>query len=323
MTVMAVEDAMHPLTIVCPVDYSECSKHALRYAGALAEHFGTGLIVLHVVDPILAAATSIQQIDLLDPVGDADLRSLVERLVPASVRDRHLERMSIMGSPSAEILKLVKARRADLVVIGTHGFSGVKKLFFGSTLKAVLAKVRVPVLAVPLGDGETAIEAPLISSGPIVAPVDFSPESRAAAHAAAGLARALKLPLTLLHVSAPPQLATLGWQRAASPGDRTASSDPNVALHDLSASFPADVQVDIRLLHGAAAEEIARYAREKRAAFIVMSLGSSAMRGRTPGSIAYRVLCLAPVPILALPERHVEQIGIDHVQPGVRLTSVP
>jgi nucleotide-binding universal stress UspA family protein len=126
----------------------------------------------------------------------------------------------------------------------------------------------------------------------------------------------------LLHVIAPPQPAALGWQRAAATGDRTAFSDPDVALHDLSASFPADVDVDIQLLHGAAAEEIARHAREKRAAFIVMSLGSSAVRGRAPGSIAYRVLCLAPVPILALPERRVERVGIDHLQPGVRVTSV-
>jgi nucleotide-binding universal stress UspA family protein len=45
---------VHALTIVCPVDYSDCSKRALRFAGALAEHFGARLVVMHVFDPLVA-----------------------------------------------------------------------------------------------------------------------------------------------------------------------------------------------------------------------------------------------------------------------------
>ena len=59
------EDTVHALTIVCPVDYSDCSKRALHYAGALAEHFGARLVVLHVFDPMLVASSSIHQRDLL------------------------------------------------------------------------------------------------------------------------------------------------------------------------------------------------------------------------------------------------------------------
>ena len=304
---------MHALTIVCPVDFSDCSKRALRYAGALADHFGARLTVLHVLDPMLVAATNIQHYDLLGPEGEDELRSFVDRDVPVSVRGPRLERVLKMGSPSAEILKAATSRAADLLVMGTHGFSGARKLFYGSTLQAVLADAHVPVLAIPLVKDGDALHAPLVSLAPILAPVDFSPESRAAAHAAAGLARALDLRLTLLHVVVPPGFGSLGWQHAAAVGDRTPRQDPNALMSELVESLGPALEVDVRIVHGEAAEEIARHAREKRTAFIVMSLGSSAMRDRRPGSIAYRVLCLAPAPVLVLPETAAGRLCVNYL----------
>jgi universal stress protein A len=311
---------MHALTIVCPVDYSDCSKRALRYAGALAEYFDATLAVVHVFDPMLTAATAIQQFDLLGPEGDEDLRLFTESHLPVRVRDHRFERVLTVGSPGAEILKLVTAHGADLVVMGTHGFSGMKKLFFGSTLKAVLANARTAVLAVPLGDHrEVPIEAPLISSGPIVVPVDCSPQSRSATRAAAGLARALNLRMSLLHVIVPRQAGAWGWQHTTAPGARTGIAEPRAMLNELADSFGAGVEVTTEILHGNPAVEIARYAREKRAAFIVMSLRSSAMHERSPGSVAYRVLCLAPVPILALPAATSGHTYFEHPKQRVRL----
>lgn len=304
---------MHALAIVCPVDYSDCSKRALRYAGALAEHFGARLIVLHVFDPMLVAASTVQQVDLLGPDGEDELRSFVEDQLPASVSNRRLVRVLTMGSPSMEILKTARSRTADLLVMGTHGFSGVRKLVYGSTLQAVLAGAPIPVLAVPLVDHRAAIQAPLISLAPILAPVDFSPESRAAAHAAAGLAGALDLRLTLLHVIVSPRLGSLGWQHAAAAGDRTPRQNPSALMRELVESLRPEVEVDVRIVHGEPAEEIARHAREKRSSFIVMSLGGSAMRDRRAGSTAYRVLCLAPAPVLALPETAAGRLHVDYL----------
>jgi nucleotide-binding universal stress UspA family protein len=221
-----------------------------------------------------------------------------------------------MGSPSIEILRTAKSRTADLLVMGTHGFSGVRKLVYGSTLQAVLAGAHIPVLAVPVSDdADVAINAPLVSSGPVLAPVDFSPESRAAAHAAAGLARALDLRLTLLHVIVPARLGSLGWQHAAAAGERTSRQNPSALMRELIESLGPEVEgdVDVRIVHGEPAEEIARHAREKRSSFIVMSLGGSAMRDRRAGSIAYRVLCLAPAPVLALPETAAGRLHVDHL----------
>jgi universal stress protein A len=124
---LSEEDNVHVLTIVCPVDYSECSKRALHYARALTERFPARLVVLHVFDPMLVAATSIQQVQLLGNDGKEELRIFVEDHLPASVRDHRLELVLKMGSPSVEILKVATAHDADLLVLGTHGFSGVRK----------------------------------------------------------------------------------------------------------------------------------------------------------------------------------------------------
>lgn len=306
---------MHALSIVCPVDYSDCSKRALRFAGALAEHFGARLAVVHVFDPILAGTAALHHFDVTGADGDAELRSFVHDHLPPSLRTgRRLERILVVGSPSTRILEVAESGAADLLVMGTHGFSGIRKAFFGSTLQGVLRRAHVPVLAVPVSDHRDAgIQAPLISTGPIVAPVDFSPESRGAARAAAGLARALGLPLLLLHVIAPPAPVLAGWQYAAVPGDRMPIRDPEALIRELADSIRAAVEVEAVVVEGDPAEQIARLARDRGSGAIVMSLGSSAMRERQPGSIAYAVLCLSSVPVLVLPETASGRFYVGHL----------
>lgn len=313
--------ASHPLTIVCPVDYSDCSKRALRFAGAIAEHFGARLAVLHVFARRDAGVAAIHHFDLIGADGQEELGSLVQDHLPSIfLRDgARLDRVLAVGSPSDEIVDFVRSRDADLLVMGTHGFSGVRKAVFGSTLQDVLRRVHVPVLAVPVVDHrETGIRAALITSGPVLAPVDFSPESKAAAHAAYGLARALGLSLTLLHVIGSPG-HQVSSRQPGTPDERRTVEDPAALMRELVESMPAGASIVDHIVCGEPAEEIARFAREKRAAMIVMSLGSSGMRARTaPGSIAYRVLCLAPVPVLALPETPAGRLYVQHLDPGRR-----
>ena len=293
---------MHDLTIVCPVDYSDCSKRALRFAGALADHFRARLVVLHVFDPLLAGTAALHQVDLAGADGRQELQSFVEAHFPVGVGAGKLpDRLLAVGPAARKILEAAEFQEADLLVMGTHGFRGARKAVFGSTLQRVLRRARVPVLAVPILDHpEAGIQAPLISSGPVLAPVDFSPQSRAAARVAAGLARALGLPLLLLHAMAPPNIVSRGWQYAATPGDRVALPEPALLMGDLAESLGSRVPIESRIVAGEPAEQIARLARDKRCSAIVMSLGSSSPR--RPGSIACRVLCQAAVPVLALPE---------------------
>ena len=294
---------MHVPTIVCPVDYSDCSKRALRFAGALADHFQSRLVVLHVFDPLLAGTARLHGVDLTGSDGQNELDSFVADYLPARVRDgKQLERVLALGCPARQIVELARSREADLVVMGTHGFSGVRRAVSGSTLQGVLRRARIPVLAVPLLDHRQAvIDSPLIASGPVLAPVDFSTESEAAAHAGAGVARALGLPLLVLHAC-----------------DRLDVDDASVRMAALSGKLRKITPLEGRIVDGEPPEQIARLAREERCALVVMSLGSSSMRRRRrkPGSIAYRVLCLAPVPVLALPETASGRLYVQYIRRG-------
>jgi universal stress protein A len=285
--------------IACPIDFSDCSKRALRYAGALASHLRATLDLIHVVDPLLAGAAAVQQLDVLGDEARAELRAFAEAeiVLPAA------SALTIVrGSPDQEIVNYASRQRADVIVMGTHGLTGVRKAFFGSTAQGVLRKSPVPVLAVPLsGSGRADLDTPLVGSGPVLAPVDFSRESDAAAHLAAGLARALSVPLVLLHVTPARREVLEGWQHARNTwGDRTpAAVSPESLLQQLTRSLDYH-RSETSVLEGVPAEEIARCARDREANVIVMSL-SGAGTGARPGSVAYRVLCLAPVPVLAIP----------------------
>jgi nucleotide-binding universal stress UspA family protein len=305
---------VHALTILCPIDYSDCSKRALRFGGALAEHFGARLVILHVFDPLVAGTAALHDFDLTGADGRQELESFIEDALSARLRaGQQLKRVLVVGSPGGEIVKMAHSHDADLLVMGTHGFSGARKFLFGSTLQGVLRRARIPVLAVPLVDHRrTGIQAPLVATGPVLAPVDFSPESRSAARAAAGLARALHLPLLVVHVIASPNSASSRVRSA-----RGTSADPAILLAELAAAVEPGVSVEVHLVDGEPAEQIARLAREKRAALVVMSLGSSAMRARhrKPGSVAYRVLCLAPAPVLALPGTSSGRAYVQYLDP--------
>jgi nucleotide-binding universal stress UspA family protein len=288
---------MRIYTIVCPIDFSACSRRALRYAGALASHFGARLSVIHVVDPMLAGAAAIHQVDVLGDEARAELRAFVaeEIALPGPIN-----LTIVKGAPEREIVRYAVGERADLIVMGTHGLTGLPRAFFGSTARSVLRRASVPVLAVPLPERRSAeIDAPLVAPGPVLAPIDFSPESDEAAHLAAGLARALSVPLVLLHVVPGGPWAVEGRHHATTGRDRTPLAATESLVQALAASIGPQ-PIETIVADGVPGDEIARCARERGVSIIVMALEGVGGAHR-PGSVAYRVLCLAPVPVLAVP----------------------
>jgi nucleotide-binding universal stress UspA family protein len=299
---------VHSLRIVCPVDFSDCSRRALRFAGALAAHFGTRLSIVHIADPFLAGAVVSHELDLLADDGQGELRQFVaDNLRPQPAKGLEPEIRLIVGAPAREIISFAAQRQADLIVMGTHGYSGARKTYFGSTAEYVLGHSGVPVLTIPLATTrEAEVVAPLIGSGPVIAPVDFSVESYAAAHAAAGLARALDLRLLLLHVD----------------GDHPVDG-AHLLLRDLAQSLEHYMPVEARIERGNPGAEIAAVARQEHASVVVLSLATATTQARNrPGSVAYKVLCQAPTPILALPVTDSGHVLITYLHRRSELTGV-
>ncbi len=211
-----------------------------------------------------------------------------------------------MGKPAGEILRVAHERSCELIVISTHGLTGIRKLFFGSTTERVLRETTRPVLVTPpldpgpvrLGDAARLIRR-------ILVPVDLSPASRHQTQVARGLAEALIVPLILVHVVEPLRSRLAARLHLAGvEADRRAVAEDG--LNELSATLPLRLHPEALVAYGDPAEELAKVARDRQAGLVVMGLHGSPVLGPRMGSVTYRLLCLAPMLVLALPPARVE-----------------
>ncbi len=148
---------MNVTRIVVPVDYSAHARVTLEYAAELAKGFGASLHVIHVWDrPPLVADTMVVSAEgeparsLVELIGENAEREMREFLAAAKLPEgvtltHHLE----SGEPTSTILKAIKEYQADLVVMGTHGRTGVRHLLLGSVAEKLVRLSPVPVITVP------------------------------------------------------------------------------------------------------------------------------------------------------------------------------
>src|SRR5262245_739101 len=134
-------------SILCPIDFSDASAGALRYAAAIAGHFATRLILLTVEDPLLTEAVDLGTGVRWTPDGiKGELEHFANQTFgQAAPILRSLDYEVAVGKPAPEILRVARERSCDLIVISTHGLTGVRKLFFGSTTERVLRETTTPV----------------------------------------------------------------------------------------------------------------------------------------------------------------------------------
>ena len=134
--------------ILVPVDFSDCSKEALRCAVPFARHFGATLLVLHVVqpnypaDPCLVSQYEQFESSLIDS-SKSWLEKMVRAGVPPEVPSQTVIRT---GHPATEIVRVAAEMRADVIFISTHGYTGIKHVVFGSTAENVVRHSPCPVL---------------------------------------------------------------------------------------------------------------------------------------------------------------------------------
>jgi nucleotide-binding universal stress UspA family protein len=298
-------------TIVCPVDFSEHSKVALQRAAAWARHFSARLIVVTVVEPLLVnAAAAAYDTDVVRNEALSELQEFVESasLAGRSALPPH-EGMVLVGEPAAEIVALAGREHAQLIVIGAHGLSGYRKLLLGSTTEKVLRQTTVPVLVAPPPEQTPPkVNPSRIDVGRVLVPVDFKDGCVTEVRAAASLAETFGVPLLLVHVVAPLRgIERLRLQLETH--NRVQIERADQQIRQLASEVVTRVGIETAVTVGSPAEEIAHVAVTRGVRLIVMGLRRQEhMFGPRPGSIAYRILGLAPARVLALPpgEAHAE-----------------
>ena len=135
-------------TILHPTDFSKQSSYALGLACALARDYGARLVVLHVV----AAPTVIYGEGVVPPNPEELRAAAQEQLNALDVPglDVHAERRLEEGAATTEILRVAEELHADLIVMGTHGRTGLGRLLMGSVAEQVVRKALCPVLTVKI-----------------------------------------------------------------------------------------------------------------------------------------------------------------------------
>ena len=290
-------------SILCPVDFSEASAGALRYAAAIADHFAARLIVLTVEDPLLTQAADLGTGVLWTP---EECKREIEQFATKTFDENPpmaaiLEFEAAVGKPVPEILRVAREQSCDLIVVSSHGLTGMRKLFFGSTTERILRETTQPVLITPPVDpGPVRIEDAKRLIRRILVPVDLSPASIHQTQVARGLAEALDVRLILAHVIEPVKsrlAARLNLARVEA--DRRAVADD--AMGELVATIPLRLHAEALIAYGDPAEELAKVAHDRQAGLVVIGLHGSPLLGPRMGSTTYRLLCLCPTLVLALP----------------------
>lgn len=292
--------------ILCPVDFSDESRHALDHAAAIARTSNSALAVLHVYQapsPFDAAPADVDTADVDTAENESEpgalraLRNFVQSVGDDVTVTFHAVHGTNVCRP---IVKETEALDADLVVIGSHGRGGVERFLLGSTCDAVVRSATCPVLVVPPGAGPP-------HDGKfrrILCGIDFSPPSLRAFRYAMQMAAA-DAEVTLLHaIEMPPELRDRQIA-AAFDVDAVRSAAEAAARQRLEALSPGRdrpaIPIHAHVAEGPAHRRIIETAQQQHADLIVLGThGRNVLDRWIFGSNTGAVLRDAPCPVLTV-----------------------
>jgi nucleotide-binding universal stress UspA family protein len=187
--------------VLCAIDYSDYSSRTLRHAAAIATSYDANLHVLHVVPDLLP--TYVAFAGPLPPLPITDVEPAARQALEAFVDGAGVElpasRVVRRGKAFLEIAAYAEEIGADLIVVGTHGYSGFDHVMLGSTAERLLHHAPCPVLTVPRGADEAGF-LDRVRFSHVLCAVDFSPASIEALAQGLSIAQEHGAQLTLLHV---------------------------------------------------------------------------------------------------------------------------
>jgi nucleotide-binding universal stress UspA family protein len=141
-------------SLLLPTDFSDCANYALSYTASLARTFGAKIVCVHVLEPIVP---TVGYTGMTEPLPLADiseqLEDSAERELPKiadceECAGLDIEEVIVHGEAASEIVRVARERAVDLIVISSHGRTGLGRILFGSTAEAVVRHASCPVLVV-------------------------------------------------------------------------------------------------------------------------------------------------------------------------------
>jgi nucleotide-binding universal stress UspA family protein len=273
--------------IMFATDFSEPSMKAFPYVAALAKKFGASVFACHVITPTSLVTAAPQAAPMLYEAeynaAGKELSNIVASPQLQGLKTKAAVPSGILGDA---LLDEIKSNNIDLVVAGTHGRTGLRRLLLGSAVEDICRVATCPVLTIGPDAPATAIKIERI-----LVPTDLSEESMRSLPLVMRLAGAYGASVTVLHV--------LPEETASNPDTKTLSEPVFRRMVSIFAPRLAPLKTEYVIESGEAAETILRVAREKNADLIAIGIRSAFLPGfhlRT--SVAYRIVAASNCPVV-------------------------
>lgn len=290
--------------ILCPVDFSDASHHALDHAVMIAGWYRARITALHVRHPAFLVEPPI----LFAEMGNTPVATLEDAegrlhywLAPVRAAGIACDVMAMDGNmPAAVIVDAATTIGADMIVLGTHGRSGFERLLLGSVTEKVVRTAKCPVVTVP----PPTVATSKLPFKRVLCGVDFSAPSMAALEYALSLAKESDSELTLLHALEFPKEeqmdVTLPFDMAAYRA--AVQADSTRRLEELiTDDVRAWCQPTTKLAFGRPYEQILDIAAQMHADLIVLGVhGRNAVDLMLFGSTTNQVIRRATCPVLTI-----------------------
>jgi len=283
--------------ILLPVDFSERSMGAARYARTLARHFRSEIILLHVLAPphyeFGALEIGGSMLTELYTTRAAQVEKELASFLAEELAGLDVRRLVLEGDPARKIVEFAQREEAGLIVMPTHGYGHFRRFILGSITAKVLHDADRPVwTGVHL---EEAPAADSIALERILCAIDLGSQSCQTLEWAASLARAFSSRLTVLHVP------TCGQDTAAHPDpDWRTQMEARIAGEIAALQEKAGAQAEVLIEPGDPPKVVCGTAGRLHADLLVIGRGSAAgVFGRLRTN-AYAIIRQSPCPVVSV-----------------------
>jgi nucleotide-binding universal stress UspA family protein len=296
--------------ILIPLDGSELAEAALPYAEELAGRLGSEVVLIYVCESADEKHHRMHELYIQKMV-EATKRGARRHLEKGQGKEAKVSSALLVGNPAEQIVDYAEKEDVGLIIMVTHGRSGIRRWVLGSVAAKVARATTRPV-ALIRANGTSLKGRKKVTIGRVLLPLDGSKESEAAIPHVEELASKLKAEVVLLHVMAPTYFVysipgeTVAMSFTPEDIERFREKAEHYLETVVSAFQRRGVNARVEVTLGAAAEEIIRFADEISADVVAMSTHGRSGIGRWAfGSIADKVLHAANTPVLLVraPER--------------------
>jgi len=284
-----------PKKILLATDFSPASEAALPYALTVARHYGSEVFVAHVIPPEFAELMAPELIPRIRQEAQRFAQQYMDRLLSAG-RQRGVSCHALIGEGAIwDVLQdMIQQNGLDLIVLGTHGRRGLRKLLLGSVAEEVFRMAPCPVLTV--GPKTSEIRSLDVHLDHILYPLEFVPDTSDAAAYAVSLAEEYHAELTFMKIFE---------EMVPSPEVKAEVEEP--VRHWMDDHIPMESDLRQRTSFapgfGPAAEAILKFAGDRAVDLVVMGVRrlDPSMAGHLPKpDTAYEVVCTAHCPVLTV-----------------------